>query len=148
MSGFKDGSCKWEFKLIPKTVLLHFQKGNPRSEGITLRGTELKPRLDKYIKEQLINEKKEDMYSNLLYKVKIVHEKPSEETEKNLDTSKVPSDLKKLILKTSPKVTIICFDKTYQAVLEKYVRNFFETKDEPGFGKRKKGKFGKFQMKE
>ena len=43
--------CKLEFKLNPQSPLIHFQ---PDEAGATVRATELKPKLDKFLIEKFI----------------------------------------------------------------------------------------------
>lgn len=122
----KFNGCKLEVKLSCQTAILHFQS---TEVGVTLRASEVKPKLDKFLKEkkEALNEK----FSNsayvgetnaLNYKLKIVDS--SSKTEKK---SKIHMYYGKnsRLLETNPTLIFITFSKEIQVAIENYIEDFF-----------------------
>lgn len=142
--------CKLEFRLIPQSPMIHFQ-GN--ENGATLRASEMKPKLDRFINKRLNRDHKSSGNKNLNnnhealdYKIRITVDKcyrRIEEIGKGDDysvfwgnSSKGP---KKAGIISCPTITIICFKKDLQDKIVKYIDEFFwvtnfGTMQSKGFG--------------
>lgn len=145
--------CK-EYTLLPQSPIIHFQH---YQDGATLRATEVKPKLDKYIVKRygkaLPDEWKNKKSPNALnYKLKIVCENPQiVELGRNTDyeifyanmgnqpeKKKTDRDIKKGILAEN-KLTVICHIPDLLEFIDKIIGDFFivsnfGTMQDKGFG--------------
>lgn len=148
--------CK-EYILLPQSPLIHFQH---YQDGATLRATEVKPKLDKYIIKRINQEgkllpnewKNKEFPRSLNYKLKIVCEDPKivelgrhtdydifyanmgDKSEKN----KTDEDFKKGILSKN-KLTVICHITDLIEFIDSIIGDFFVvsnfgTMQDKGFG--------------
>lgn len=146
--------CKLEFKLNPQSPIIHFQ---PNEAGATVRATELKPKLDKFLIEQFKRENvsyktwlaKEDDNTKaeaLDYKVRIRTESPSYKVRVGTrDAYSIyfgnmgKNTVKKAGIISCPIVTIICFKSGLREQITKHIYDFFYvtnfgTMQSKGFG--------------
>ena len=148
--------CKLEFKLNPQSPLIHFQ---PDEAGATVRATELKPKLDKFLIEQFKRENvnykvwlaKEDDNTKaeaLDYKVRIRTEVPSYKVALGVNGREPYSiyfgnmgnnAIQKAGIISYPIVTIICFKSGLREQMTKHIYDFFYvtnfgTMQSKGFG--------------
>ena len=115
---------KLEVKLICQVPLIHFQ---PESKGATLRASEVKPKLDRFIikhcksiqKEWKVNPSKDA----LNYKLKFEDKHSKVENIKENPLYYAGGD--KELVRTNPVLTIICFIPSLQEVLAKHLEDFF-----------------------
>lgn len=114
MSEIGFNGCKLELQLMAQTPHLHFQG---KEVGATLRGSELKPKLDKYLKAKGYG-------GDLKYKVSIVSDKkqvadlgqyPLFYGDRNMITG----------IWTNPIITIICFQEELQKFIKDNIIDFF-----------------------
>lgn len=154
--------CKMEFELEAQMPMIHFQANR---QGATLRASEVKPKLDKYLldrcREQKINMEKE----NLDYKMQITLKEPGEVVRlevknKKMENGKerwkidrektysifygnmnVAKEDQKKGLFSNPTITIICFHEQIRKLLEEHIVDFFLTTN---FGTMQRKGFGSF----
>jgi len=139
----KPLSFEKTYKLIPQTPLIHFQH---RQSGATLRASEVKPKLDKFLLEKAKTEGLDTTgwfvgeTKALNYKLRFV------DAEKNTpkDISKYKfyfgKDGKGLIFK-NVTMKVICINKSLREHLDKYIKEFFILNN---FGTRQSKGFGGF----
>lgn len=155
----KDG-CKIQFKLQAQTPMIHFQADEP---GATLRGSEVKPKLDRFlIRKLLISEFGKDDPANfaeikkrhgdyfidpehdaLDYKISFADNRGRSVL---LDTYSiycwnmgVPENEKKKGLWTDPECSILCFNENLIELIRNNIEAFFlvtnfGTMQDKGFG--------------
>lgn len=128
----KFKGCKLEIKLICQAPMVHFQ---PNDKGATLRASEVKPKLDRYLRQK-VNFSKDCLISDtkaLDYKLSFfddnsnnnVNNYPNNNGKKE---TTIPFDygkIKKQLIETNPKLTILCFHTEIQKAIEKYLEAFF-----------------------
>ena len=152
----KKYDFKLEYTLVAQTPLIHFQPGQA---GATLRATEVKPKLDDFLKKRAgengINLtgcfiKETDA---LDYKMRIVEKKrknvvdlgPRTEFDIFYGNQKVePGKVKKGIL-ADLCLTVICFNSTLRQLIDRYVGEFFVATN---FGTMSGKGFGSFSVME
>lgn len=163
MMKFKDS--KLEMHLEAQSPMIHFQANQL---GVTIRASEVKPKFDKYILARLMREsnqtledlRKSPIYKNMFqasadhrvvasnvalrYKMHIYSD--SEPDRINLDDYKifygnVGRNDKITAIFSNPCVTILCFQKELQKLIEDYVEGFFLTMN---FGTMQGKGFGSF----
>lgn len=145
---------KLEFSLQHHSPLIAYV-GSETKPVWTLRGTELKPRLDAYIKSKL--SPKLDGLQSLPYKISIkekasrvykhvrdIEDYFAKEIIEEPKRVKKPSQNHHKMIVTDPVVTIICFDKACQGYLLTYLESFFIVTN---FGHRQSKGFGSFTIK-
>ena len=140
--------CKLEFKLNPQSPLIHFQ---PDEAGATVRATELKPKLDKFLIEKFkrkniqykawVSKENDNTKAEALdYKVRISagatlykvavgisYSKKKNTTESysiyygNMGDDTIP----KAGIISYPIVTIICFKSGLREQIVRYIHEFF-----------------------
>lgn len=113
---------KLEIKLTCQMPVMHFQ---PRQKGATLRASEVKPKLDRYIISKLGKDalKKHILSKDALnYKLSFL-----DKHSKSLKDSKIPMYYGKgnELFFTEPNMKIICFDAELQKILLQYIEDFF-----------------------
>lgn len=148
--------CKLEFRLIPQSPMIHFQGDEI---GATLRASEMKPKLDRFLIEKFISNNinyekwrinKEGNIKALDYKLKIQVTDSRYKKIENIgnNTPKTYAiywgntgndSPKKSGIISFPFVSIICFDKELQEQIKKYISEFFwvtnfGTMQSKGFG--------------
>lgn len=149
--------CK-EYTLLPQSPIIHFQH---YQDGATLRATEVKPKLDKYIVKRYLKQEGKpipDEWKNkkspnaLNYKLKIVCENPQivelgRKTNYDIfyanmsnksDGMKTEEDFKKGILAKN-RLTVICHIPDLLEFIDKIIGDFFivsnfGTMQDKGFG--------------
>ncbi|MEE1518173.1 MAG: hypothetical protein UF228_11330 [Lachnospiraceae bacterium] len=148
---------KLKIKLEAQMPMIHFQS---RHIGATLRASEVKPKLDRFIidslqrKDKLIDcevvkKQHRDIFNNpetndaLDYKMQVIDEKPEqidlEEYKIFYGNMGLNDDEKKYGILSNPEITIICFNKKLQALIEQNIEKFFiltnfGTMQNKGFG--------------
>lgn len=145
----KDG-CKIQFKLLAQTPMIHFQAEEP---GATLRGSEVKPKLDRYlIRQLLISEfgnddpknfsilKKNykdyfidpDNHDALDYKISFISGNGAKNDVERLDAYTIycwnmgvaESD-QRVGLWSDPECTILCFNDELLKLIQENIEDFF-----------------------
>lgn len=131
-------SFQKEYTLKAQTPLIHFQ---PDMQGATLRATEVKPKLDKYIKNRLSRENrqlsddwiiKNSPKEALNYKMQI---KLTGQVEIVKLGMKTPYDIyygnmgngnsEKKGIKADCQLTIVCFDNGLREYIDSVIKDFF-----------------------
>ena len=119
-------NCKLELDLKCHAPIIHFQPST-NAKGATLRASEVKPKIDKYIwtkePEELAT------YELLPYKMKFIEKKKEVIDEKVADEYvDIPlyyaKDQKRMVI-TNPRIVITCFDPILQKLIVKHIKNFF-----------------------
>lgn len=116
--------CQLEVKLIGQTPILHFQS---KEQGATLRASEVKPKLDKFLMQKTSFSDSEDAFIRgtraLNYKMKIV----GSPKDMQLNDEEIPMYYAKKcqLVKTSPILTITTFSKDIQTAIENHLEEFF-----------------------
>lgn len=157
-NNLKFNGYKMEFELEAQMPIIHFQA---RQQGATLRATEVKPKLDRYLIDRCREEDMELKKEDLDYKMQIMLKKPGdvvllenkykENNNWKIDRTKtfsifygnmnVDEEDKKYGVFSNPTVTIICFKEKIKKLLEKHILNFFLTTN---FGTMQRKGFGSF----
>ncbi len=142
----KFQGCRLIVHLIAQSPQIHFQH---REIGATLRGSELKPKLDTFLYKKMRREYREA----LDYKVKIVCERPSERVE--IGTGRGDSysifygntgRKEKLAgVWSDPILEILCFDEELKSLIEENLTEFFCVTN---FGMMQDKGFGSYILKE
>ncbi|TWS95554.1 hypothetical protein [Streptococcus sp. sy018] len=106
--------------------MLHFQ--GKLSSNITLRASEVKPKLDQFIIKQVNEHKLKEYFlrntKSLNYKLSFkLNKKNKEENEKSPMYYGKAENMK--LVTTFPVMEIICFDKGLQALIIDYIEDFF-----------------------
>lgn len=142
------------YTLIAHAPLIHFQHGQ---KGATLRATEVKPKLDAFLKKKITEEKGKSWYIGdtkaLNYKLRLV------ETRRR-DTFKIGSktdydifygnqgpknNIEKMGVLSDVEMTIICGNSALREMIDRYVGEFFVVTN---FGSMSGKGFGSFTVKE
>ena len=145
----KFENCKLELKLKAQSPMIHFQHSQ---SGATIRASEVKPKLDRFIIEKWKKELKVDdvrklktsEYSDcfqtkengndaLQYKMQIYLEEASkvDDIKKykifygNMKSDEKKDTEDKECLLFNPTISILCFNSKLQAAIEKYLVEFF-----------------------
>ena len=137
-------NVKLEFKLIAQSPLIHFQ---PNDCGATLRASEVKPKLDRFLinKENITKENNKIFFVDpkhdaLNYKMKIISEKCDiKKYSIFYGNQKKSEDKEKKGIFSNPTVTIICCNKELRGLIENNIVEFFYvtnfgTMQDKGFG--------------
>lgn len=148
---------KMEFNLAAQTPMIHFQHGE---DGATLRASEVKPKLDRFIMKKLRHDNpgvsdfhRNDSYGSIFrengkesldYSMSIRSQsKPKRVNLKEYKSFYGNQDKKSGELKfgiwSDPVVTIICFNEMLRGLIQKYIIEFFlvtnfGTMQSKGFG--------------
>lgn len=150
------------YNLKQHTPMIHFQHSEA---GATLRASEAKPKLDRFLieqckrnntaipKEWYLNPAEKDSKPALKYKMQIIapNEAPSKSAPHSLyfgNTGKEDSeDHKQIIFKNSddPKIRITCFEDDLLNEIDRHIKGFFLTHN---FGARQTKGFGSFFIAE
>lgn len=156
----KFQNCKLWLTLAAQSPMIHFQGD---SEGATLRGSELKPKLDRFLNEKIRElhdkgeiDKREIAYVDkdrdaLKYKVSIQgSQKVSKyclgQKEKTKSFKIIYADRqKKVLLLRDFELTILCMNIALQKLIEKYIVEFFAVTN---FGYIQNKGFGSFMPME
>lgn len=148
-------SCKKVFKLRQNTPIWHFQQDQT---GVTLRASEVKPKLDKYIIANCNGKIDATWYVNegktaLDYKLRIYSECKCNETDKlpmffaNLGSSKKPESLavsdKKALFREVIYLEIFSLHSELLRLIEEKLSEFFIVHN---FGTRQSKGFGSFSV--
>lgn len=157
-------NCKLELELEAQMPMIHFQS---KQTGATLRASEVKPKLDRFILAQLMKDKKctvkqlkNDMnYKGLFidcesenndaldYKMQITDSEFVQEVDLMSNNNKYQllyANNRRWGVFSNPTVTIICFKKELKELIEKYVEMFFVLTN---FGYMQNKGFGSFAPK-
>ncbi len=118
---------KLEFKLIQHTPIIHFQS---YQDGATLRATELKPKLDKFLLSKNSKLPKSDKDS-LNYKVKI--------TSKDNKVTDI-----KFVTSNNLKINFFSFNSEILKAIKENFSSFLAINN---FGARQKKGYGSFSIK-
>lgn len=156
----KFQNCKLRLTLVAQSPMIHFQGD---SEGATLRGSELKPKLDRFLNEKIRGlhdkgeiDKREIAYIDkdrdaLKYKVSILSIQGSQKRdkcclkeEKSFKIIYADRQNKVLILRNF-ELTILCMNIALQKLIEKYIVEFFAVTN---FGYMQHKGFGSFMPME
>lgn len=153
----KFQNCKLCLTLAAQSPMIHFQGD---CEGATLRGSELKPKLDRFLNEKIRElhnkgeiDKREIAYIDkdrdaLKYKVSIEGSQKGSKyclgQEKNFAIIYADRQNKVLILRDF-ELTILCMNVSLQKLIEKYIVEFFAVTN---FGYMQNKGFGSFMPME
>ncbi|MFA7028384.1 MAG: hypothetical protein WC163_10490, partial [Sulfurovum sp.] len=146
-----DSKYKVEFTLKQHTPIIHFQSGQP---GATLRATELKPKLDKYLLkyvEGIPYRKNTNGHRYLDYKVKITNDTSVEvEMEErpplyfaNTGKSEDEKMKQKFGENNYPVVNFFSFDEKVKNAIKDHFEAFLANTN---FGTRQSKGFGSFYL--
>lgn len=148
----KFQGCRLIVHLIAQSPQIHFQH---RETGATLRGSELKPKLDAFLYKKMGRE-----YEKALdYKVKLICERPPEKVEignlRNVKKGKEESysifygntgrEEKLAGVWSDPKLEILCFDEGLRSLIEENLTEFFCVTN---FGMMQNKGFGSYSLQE
>ena len=143
--------------MAAQSPMIHFQGD---SEGVTLRGSELKPKLDRFLNGKIneLDEKGEIDKRKVAYidkdrdalKYKVTIQGSEIRSSYLLSENKngytiVYGDRKKTILLRDFELTILCMNRVLQELIEKYLVEFFAVTN---FGYMQNKGFGSFMPKE
>ena len=156
----KFQNCKLRLTLAAQSPMIHFQG---ESEGATLRGSELKPKLDRFLNEkirELIDkgeiDKREIAYIDkerdaLKYRVSIQGSQKGcryclDQEQKPRNFTIIYADRQnKVLLLRDFELTILCMNLSLQKLIEKYIVEFFAVTN---FGYMQNKGFGSFMPRE
>ncbi len=125
-------SFQKEFTLIPQSPLIHFQ---PELNGATLRATEVKPKLDRYIFKH--RENVPDAWKNrktptaLNYKLRIICSEPTEpiplgyRTDYDIFYGNMGDGPKKMGVMAKAKLIVTSFNSDLLKYIDKIIGDFF-----------------------
>ncbi len=139
-----------EFKLKQHTPIIHFQS---EQSGATLRATELKPKLDRFLLENVEGipfKENANKHKSLDYKVKIEANGKSERTLPNSflffanNVIKEDKDKKHMVKVQSIKIEFFSFNLEVLEAIEKYFNEFMLISN---FGARSTKGYGSFSKK-
>lgn len=122
----KFQGCRLVVHLIAQSPQIHFQH---RETGVTLRGSELKPKLDIFLYKKM----KKEYRGALDYKIKIVCERPPERVELGTGREKPYSifygntgrEEKLAGVWSDPTLEILCFNEELKLLIEENLTEFF-----------------------
>jgi len=138
---------KLEFTLKQHTPIIHFQS---EQKGATLRATELKPKLDRFLMEQVEGipfKKNANGHNSLDYKVKIEASGKSERTLPNSflffanNVIKEDKDKKYMVKSQAIKIEFFSFNSDVLEAIKKYFNEFMLVSN---FGARSTKGYGSF----
>ncbi len=144
---------KLEFTLKQHTPIIHFQHDQ---DGATLKATEVKPKLDRFIIEKLggKNNLQQKWFNNiekesLNYKIRIIsnndllNSKIAKGFPNYLGNMGSTEDIKGFVLSDDIKVQIICYEEGLRNAINQNISNFFTVFN---FGSRTSKGFGCFSI--
>lgn len=138
------------YYLIQQTPMIHFQS---RELGACLRASEVKPKLDKFICQNVPNIPKswyidQEQSSALNYKLKIFTEEKAkiDEPDRNIYFGNTGQGPKKetVMYKKSIEIKIVCFNDSLMEIIKEHLEAFFLLHN---FGTRQNKGFGSFVLK-
>ena len=146
----KATSPKLSFQLLCHSPLIHFQANE---DGVTLRASEVKPKLDAYLISKLKPTKREwyvQLGKNqaLNYRMKIIHKDAScrfKTEDTNIENFPIFYGKGKKLVLSDPLVTITCFIPDLLKAIEEHIADFFIVTN---FGTMQHKGFGSFTIKE
>lgn len=143
----KIGNFKLKLQLKAQSPMIHFQHGSP---GITLRATEVKPKLDRYLVKQM---EKKNMVIPKNWKLKVEGKDTIAFNYKMTITSEAPvesakpyriyygdlKDYEDTMIWTNPEISIFCRNIELLEFIKDHIENFFYvtnfgTMQNKGFG--------------
>lgn len=139
--------CKLEFELVPQSPMIHFQWDE---SGVTLRASEVKPKLDKFLEKKKgsipVEWKIDPGKPALNYKMRISLRKKSQIDKPNNifygnthDESKNDDFKEKQAVTSYPNITVVCFNSELLNFIKENIWEFFivtnfGTMQSKGFG--------------
>lgn len=119
---------KLTVKLECHAPMLHFQG---HLSGVTLRASEVKPKLDRFLIDQVGEQRLENCFLGdkkaLNYKLSFLDTSPdfSEINKKSKSLMYYGNSHTTKLVTTSPQLQIICFDQLLQEIILEYLESFF-----------------------